>query len=224
MKPINIILIRHGESHGNVDNSIYKTIPDWKIELTAKGKKQAKEAAKNILKIDDSQSYQFYVSPWIRTRQTASIIIDELKKQSKVFPQISYQEDPRLREQEWGNYQEDHLVSKIEKERKNHSKFFYRIPYGESGADVYDRISTFLETMHRDFEKKDFPDNVVIVSHGLTILTFLMRWLHWSPEEFDNLKTPQNCQVIRLSRIMKNDYYLLNQKFYLTKKLLKGNK
>lgn len=32
--PKRIILLRHGESLGNVDDTAYSTIPDWKIPLT----------------------------------------------------------------------------------------------------------------------------------------------------------------------------------------------
>lgn len=31
--------------------------------------------------------------------------------------------------------------------------YFKRIPDGESAADVYDRVSDFFGTLHRDFEK-----------------------------------------------------------------------
>ena len=53
--------------------------------------------------------------------------------------------------------------------------FYYRIPDGESGADVYDRVSTFLETLYRDFAKPDYPENTIIVTHGMTLRLFFMR-------------------------------------------------
>ena len=37
MKPQNIILIRHGQSHGNLNKEIYKSIPDYALELTDEG-------------------------------------------------------------------------------------------------------------------------------------------------------------------------------------------
>ncbi len=48
-----------------------------------------------------------------------------------------------------------------------------------SGADVYDRVSTFLETMYRDMEKGGCGQNTIIVSHGLFCRLFLMRYYHW---------------------------------------------
>ncbi len=49
-----------------------------------------------------------------------------------------------------------------------------------SGADVYDRVSTFLETLYRDMEKGGCGQNAVIVSHGLFCRLFLTRYYHWS--------------------------------------------
>ena len=48
-----------------------------------------------------------------------------------------------------------------------------------SGADVYDRVSTFLETLYRDMEKGGCGNNAVLVSHGLFCRLFLMRYYHW---------------------------------------------
>jgi len=49
---------------------------------------------------------------------------------------------------------------------------------------------------------------MIIVSHGLTIKVFLMRWFHWSVEEFENYKTPQNCDVIKM-KLCEDRYTLL---------------
>lgn len=197
MKPKRIFLIRHGESEGNVDTYVYNHTPDWVVPLTDRGRQQAACMAEKLDKIvgecrGDNARYAFlYCSPWVRARQTA----DPIRKKFNIE---QYYEDPRLREQEWGNFREEGLALKIEKERYKFGTFFYRMPYGESGADVYDRMSTFLETLHRDFKKEEFPDNAIIVSHGLTIKTFLMRWFHWSVEEFDVYKTPRNCEALRM--------------------------
>ena len=202
MKPTLIYLIRHGESEGNADWSLYKKVPDWQLRLTDKGHKQAKAMAEELYK--DLKPglipIQIYSSPWYRARETAQAIRDR-------FDRVQYREDPRLREQEWGNYQEDHLAQKIDRERDKFGTFFYRMPYGESGADVFDRISSFLDTMYRDFEKKDFPPAVCITSHGLTIRLFLMRWFHWTVEEYEALRNPKNCAIIKMQKYG-NKYFL----------------
>jgi len=47
---IRILLIRHAESEGNVDKSIWCTTPDYLIPLSEKGIKQAQQAGKKKLK------------------------------------------------------------------------------------------------------------------------------------------------------------------------------
>ena len=49
---------------------------------------------------------------------------------------------------------------------------YFRIPDGESAADVYDRVSDFFNTLYRDFEKKDYPDNAIMITHGMGIRLF----------------------------------------------------
>jgi broad specificity phosphatase PhoE len=44
MRPKRIILIRHGESEGNLDSGIYQLKPDYTLELTKKGLRQADKA------------------------------------------------------------------------------------------------------------------------------------------------------------------------------------
>ncbi len=109
-------------------------------------------------------------------------------------------EDPRLREQEWGHLRAAEVTDAIDAERQAYGTFFYRIPDGESGADVYDRATGFLATIYRDFEQTWYPKNVLIVTHGFTLRVLLMRWLHWTVEEFHELANPPNCSIFELVR------------------------
>lgn len=192
MKPNKIYLIRHGESKGNIDKDIYKVIPDWKVELTEKGHQQASDVAAELYRAIEGD-VSIYNSPWTRAKQTTDHIWNLF--QNRLHKRY---EDPRLREQEWGNYQTDEFKKRIKEERYKFGTFFYRMPEGESGADVYDRVTTFLGTLYRDFEKEDCPKNIIIVSHGLTIRILLMRWLHWSVEKFESLENPDNCEVVEM--------------------------
>lgn len=88
-----------------------------------------------------------------------------------------YEEDPRLREQERGNFQDLETMKSHEQLRLLVGRFYYRFPEGESGADVYDRVSDFLEALFRKMTNSDNTvQNIVIVSHGLFIRLFLMRY------------------------------------------------
>lgn len=215
MKPLRIFLVRHGQSIGNVNKEIYAEVPDYALQLTDLGWRQAEYAGKEILNIvgTESSSIQFYVSPFWRTRQT---YLGIRKSFSDPTPDLyRYYEDPRLREQEWGNRVCEGGISrfddKAEEYRDSYGHFYYRFrDGGESCADVYDRVSDFMGTMFRDFQKKDFPRNVVVVFHGMTLRLFLMRWFHCSVEEFESWGNPKNGEVFVMERC-ENEKYVLQQ-------------
>ncbi len=203
MKPERIILVRHGESEGNKDWSTYKKVQNHNVKLTAKGIKEAEFCGLELKKIIKNESIYFYISPYARTRETFDGLIKSLGKNN--FRAI---EEPRIREQDTGHYRDKVLYIKNKKEMEKFGRFFYRFPDGESGADVYDRVSTFLETMHRDFQKPDFPKNVVIVTHGMTMRLFIMRWFHLKVEEYESIKNPSNCEFI-IMRKNKNNKFIM---------------
>ncbi len=204
MKPKRIILVRHGQSVGNKDIHSYESIPDYALELTQEGKEQSVAAGKEIKERVKGGSIQAYISPYFRTRRTyegvASVLEDELE---------GCHEDPRLREQDWGHLRHPDDSRILIDERNRYGLFYYRMKDGESGADVYDRVSSFFETLYRDFKKEDYPENTLIVTHGMTLRIFLMRWLHWSVEEYERLVNPDNCQVVVLEQGEEGKYQLV---------------
>jgi len=206
MKPNRIILIRHGESEGNLDKDKYLTIPDYALNLTHKGIEQAKKSGQEISEIVGEESMHVYLSPYFRTRQTFQQLNPAIE--SNISNVI---EDPRIRELDWGHLRHPDENEEISKQRDNFSTFYYRIPDGESGADVFDRVSTFLETLFRDFNKPDYPQNTLIVTHGLTLRLFLMRWYHWTVEEFENLSNPKNCQIVVMQKRPDDKYDLVTK-------------
>lgn len=77
-----------------------------------------------------------------------------------------------------------------------HIPLFSRFPNGESGADVYDRLTIFEDHLTRDMLMGRFADtSLVLVSHGLTIRIFLMRWFHWGVDEFLEVGGISVCDV-----------------------------
>jgi broad specificity phosphatase PhoE len=98
MRPNRIILIRHGESEGNVDKNHYQFTPDYALNLTQKGIEQAQRAGQEIKNIIGSESLYAYISPYLRTRQTYQGLSAALTVNiTRVI------EDPRIREQDWGH-------------------------------------------------------------------------------------------------------------------------
>jgi broad specificity phosphatase PhoE len=206
MKPRRIILIRHGESEANIDKSFHGQRPDYTSELTPHGMDQADLAGKELKSMLGNESVFFYVSPYWRARMTFEQITRHFEKQ-----QLTWREEPRLREQEWGHLRDVEACLKADKERDSFGAFYFRLSDGESAADVYDRVSDFFGTLHRDFEKQQFPDNAVVITHGITIRLFLMRWFHWTVEDFEEHANPTNCQMIILERLANMKYRLLTE-------------
>ncbi|KAL3537999.1 hypothetical protein ACH5RR_001365 [Cinchona calisaya] len=202
--PKRIILVRHGESTANTDEKVYGDTADHKIPLSKNGIEQARQAGEKILDVvsqkgnNNSENWKayFYVSPYERTRST-------LREIGRSFPRNrvnGVREECRIREQDFGNFQDYEKMKELKKIRNLYGRFFYRFPEGESGADVYDRVSGFLESLWRDIYMKRLSQNaadelnVVIVSHGLSVRIFLTKWFKWTVEQFESLKSPKNCE------------------------------
>jgi len=206
MKPQRIFLIRHGESIANLDRNHYNTLPGHKIPLTDEGINQANDCGKILLNKLVSNNIFFYLSPYLRTEQTFNNILSQLGK-------INYQlrEEPRIREQDFGNPRDQFIDFTQDPNYIKMGSFFYRFPNGENGADVYDRISSFFYTLHRNFLKDNYPENVVIITHGMLMRLFLMRWYHWTVEEFEKLDNPKNCYICNM--ILDGEKYKLEEEF-----------
>jgi broad specificity phosphatase PhoE len=84
--------------------------------------------------------------------------------------------------------------------RKVHGGFYYRHSGGESPADCYDRTSAFLESMMRGAEGSG-ATKFVIVTHGMTIRCFVMRFLHLSVEQFESMHNPEDCNIVTIGPI-----------------------
>lgn len=196
-KPQRIILLRHGESLGNVDSNVYGSVPDNQIPLTEKGKLEATAVGRELKKLVGKESVMFYYSPYVRTQETLGCV-------KLSFPNALAMEEPRLREQEWGNYQDPKLMPTLFQEREKIGAFYYRFPSGESGADVYDRVSTFIGTLIREFRKRTF-DNVILVTHGLFCRLFLTRWYHWTIDHFHRLENLTNCEYLIMEKKVINE-------------------
>lgn len=80
--PQRIILVRHAQSEGNIDNVAYTYIPDPQIPLTAVGRAQAQATGQRLLQISadsgPAHSFFFYTSPYRRSVETYSGITSVL--------------------------------------------------------------------------------------------------------------------------------------------------
>lgn len=204
-RPQRIVLVRHGESEGNADDTVYEREPDHALRLTETGLRQARETGEGLREQFGEERVSVYISPYRRTHETFRAFgLDPAR--------VRVREEPRLREQDWGNWQDRDDVRLQKAYRDAYGHFFYRFAQGESGADVYDRVGAFLESLHRSFEEPDHPENVLLVTHGLTMRLFCMRWFHWSVAEFESLSNPGNGET-RTLLLGENGRYTLDRPF-----------
>ncbi|KAI8964958.1 phosphoglycerate mutase-like protein [Daldinia sp. FL1419] len=218
-RPRLIILIRHAQSEGNKNREIHQTIPDHRVKLTQDGWQQARDAGRRLrdmLRPDDT--LQFYTSPYRRTRETTEGILETLTSDDpdpSPFKRANMKvyEEPRLREQDFGNFQPCSAeMERMWQERADYGHFFYRIPNGESAADAYDRVSGFNESLWRQFGDDDFASVCVLVTHGLMSRVFLMKWYHFSVEYFEDLRNVNHCEFLIMKKQEDSGRYDLQNK------------
>jgi broad specificity phosphatase PhoE len=198
-----ILLVRHGESMGNVDPSVHATTADHAVPLSDRGHDQAREAGKHIARYfeaqDESRHVRLWLSPYRRTRETAEALAETAG--SQITDRV---EHILLCEQQFGLF--DGLTDAQMMERFPHEKtyfdlqcrfggkFWARMPQGESRFDVAQRIHQAFGTLQRDAVQHGIRD-IVVICHGVTLRAFVMMWCHLSPEWFEAEPNPANCAV-----------------------------
>lgn len=181
------ILVRHGQSIGNIDPHNYELMPDYAITLTPKGIMQARDAGAQLNKIEGT--FGIYYSPYFRARRTTEAILSLLDPGRVKF----VRRDDRLREQE----SPLKITMTDEKTRYHNGKYFETYPRGESYCDVYDRLAGQRETAIREAGYLSV-DNVVCIGHGTEMLVDVGACLNLTTEDVQLIHTPENCAIIVL--------------------------
>lgn len=206
-----MLLVRHGQSETNVDKSLHGTIADPEVQLTEKGKSQAKDAGcflNSWLSEQTKKPVRIYRSDYMRAVQTSDIITNQLDKSIQFSTRI----DERIRELEFGY--SDMLSGKEADDFYKHynaykelwdgdAKYYRRRLGGESPADVGDRLRHFIGALHRDQDKHGI-ETFVVVNHGLTSRVLAKLLLKQDRQWYAKQKNPNNC-AIRLI-VGKTDY------------------
>ncbi len=201
-----IYLVRHGESEGNLDTTLYRHKADHAIELSDKGINQAINAGfklrTELRSISHKNPIRLWSSPYTRTRQTANYI----QKQLTWLP-IEYRESILLVEQQFGLFDglsDDEMLAQFPNEKRHYDKcvehegrFWARLPLGESRFDVCCRVHQFFGTLARDLKDNNI-DTVIIVTHGVTIRAFIQGFLNLPYEWVDANGNPENCSIQKI--------------------------
>jgi broad specificity phosphatase PhoE len=175
---VELILVRHGESLGNVAASkaglsgaevIEVPARDADVDLSPLGYEQATALGSSFSRLPPSQCPDVVLcSPYARARRTAEMVV------GAAGWKVSLLVDERLRDRELGVL--DMLTARgVElrlpdeaRRRRWLGKFYYRPPGGESWTDVALRLRSFLS----DLEQISGRERVLVVGHDAVILLF----------------------------------------------------
>ena len=193
--PSLLVVMRHAESEANLRREtlikakskrthVGLKVRDVDVRLTPRGRRQATETGR-WLRRHFPPFDAVCVSPYTRTKQTADLVIKELKGEPRRVV------EERIREKEFGQLEglTIHGIRKLdpqEAERKRkQGKYYYRPPSGESFPDINLRVHSFIGTMVREHA----GGRLLVVTHSVVVLCF-RRLLERMEEE----------QVLRLDR------------------------
>jgi NAD+ kinase len=212
--PIDLVLVRHGESEGNVankrsragDHSVFT--PEFQnrhssgYRLSNRGQQQAKRAGaflrEKFLKNGIVFDY-YFTSAYVRAMETAGLL---------GIPEAQWNCDVYLTERDWGNldrYPDNERYELFGEALARHDDepFFWRPPGGESFLELCMRVDRVLDTLHRECADK----RVLIVCHGEVMRAFQMRIERMSQERFRELVLSKesrdviyNCQIVQYTR------------------------
>lgn len=210
--PLNLILIRHGESEGNVANRCSERGDDrfytddflnrhsslWR--LTDCGINQAKRAGEWVRQNIGTEFDRYYVSIYHRALETAAYLD---------LPKAEWRIDFRLRESDRGLLNLLPYKERLERypevmQVQESGLLYWTPPAGESIADLDTRARSFLDTLHRECADK----NVIVVCHGNIMWAFRILIERLTPDQFHKLereKDPfnhmQNGQILHYTRV-----------------------
>lgn len=160
-----IYVLRHGQSAGNANPSLYNTMFNPQIPLNTKGKEEAQKAAQLIA--EDIKKVVIFSSHYLRCVQTAEIIKKTLGNQ--FIKQNIFLAERQYGDQEGCNDENNFDDRPMERYAYNNAGHLAYTPNrGESLLDVHMRVALFV-LQHDSFR---FMPAVVIISHASTCLMF----------------------------------------------------
>jgi len=207
--PIDLVLVRHGESEGNhaQDKSRAGDDSHWTPEfskrhtsqyrLTSLGQRQAEVAGKWIKEHIHETFDSYYCSEFIRALETAALLD---------FPAAKWYPELYLREQDLGilaghSTNQRSLKFAEEEARRSRDPFYYCPPGGESIAGCASRVEIWLS----EIQKICSGFKVLAVCHGNILKAIRIRLERIPSNEWERLNTDPgyksfNCQIIHYSR------------------------
>lgn len=205
------LIIRHGQSDGNVDARQYIEQGDCKVGLTDLGWRQAIAAGQFL-----EQYYErtgtahwpyVFLSAYQRTQETLSGLVHGMQK-SGLQGEPTIHLDPRLVERFSGATQQlnarDPVDWRISEQFAKMAEGLYRKdPFvtrnmlGDSSKDIYMAVRSFMDGTMRNVDASG-DDDMLIVAHGIVYREFI-RAMGDLPMTAA-LPTPGNCDILEARR------------------------
>ncbi|GAM18015.1 hypothetical protein SAMD00019534_011900 [Acytostelium subglobosum LB1] len=194
--PLELVLVRHGQSEGNEaqsrskrgDLSAYtdefKKKHSSSYRLTDKGIKQAKIAGKWVRENVAQNFDRYYTSEYVRAMETSSLLgLEEAHWLTEI----------QLRERDKGKMDNISWTEKNERfepemKLRKRDSFFWRPPEGESIAQICQRVEHTFTTLRRECANK----RVIIVCHGEIMWAFRVRLERLSQIRFHQLQSSKD--------------------------------
>jgi NAD+ kinase len=210
--PIYLILVRHGESEGNLAHDAEKNHqqdlytekftgkPGHLWRLTERGVCQAHIAGQWLRENFDVESIKgFFTSDYARAKETAAHLN---------LPGARWKKHPYLHERSWGLLETLTEVEKWKKyeedmKQREFNPFYWRPPRGETMVNVMLRVDSVFGTLHREYS----DSSVIMVDHGDVIMAKIILLEKINVVRYEEIRRIgktldkiHNCQVIIYSR------------------------
>ena len=171
----NFLVVRHGEADNNV-LGIISSDPKRPHHLTEKGRSQVLDLAE---KLKSKKIDLIYVSPFIRTQETAKIIAEVLKIDS-----ANVITDDRIHEV-YGGELDGKTDAEYQRFFESRMDKFSKTPKGgENYTDIKNRMTEFIY----EINAKNKGKNILIVSHNTPIWLMFSGALGLKPDQAINLR------------------------------------
>ncbi|MFD3705498.1 histidine phosphatase family protein [Nocardia sp. NPDC058658] len=183
-----LILVRHGETEGNVAKILDTKVPG--LPLTERGVAQAKafgaglERAPQVLVSSDA----------LRARQTASYIEEATGTQALVLDGLY---EVQLGDLDGRSDEEAHELFQQIYRGWHHGDLEFSTPGGETGHEVLARMLPVLDGLREEFLTDDADGDVVVVNHGAA-MRLLGKWLAGVAPPFTTNNHLDNTETIEL--------------------------
>ncbi len=185
-----IILIRHAQSKEDINPNIKNKYKNETVPITKLGKRQVYELAEKIEPlISDYEDVKVFTSLTYRVLQTTQLFCS-------LFNSIRFeiQNERSIRNLNWGDTNKDNL-KEIEQERYRAGVLFYKFPNGDNSSEFVQKIHLFAQKTLSEGKEPNYPECVIIFTHGFALRVIAKSLLNISDEDFRYLANPPNCYV-----------------------------